>query len=130
MWWQAHMFKLFWYTSYWNSLQLEILIQAHIFATIFGIYKRFHFKVEGYTLCMCIRMSQWCHTMVDGAKFWISCKWTAFLSSFSPLQVIQNLVPSIIVRGQCAIWIAKLQPFTKMCNIWGPYLIKLIRILM
>ena len=22
-----------------------------------------------------IRMSHWCHTMVDGAKFWITCKW-------------------------------------------------------
>ena len=30
-----------------------------------------------------IRMSHWRHTMVDGAEFWISCKWPAFLSSFS-----------------------------------------------
>ena len=48
-----------------------------------------------------IRKSQWCHTMVDGAVFWISCKQPAFLSGFSHLQVIQNLVPSIIVWHQC-----------------------------
>ena len=33
--------------------------------------------------------------MVDDAKFWISCKRPAFLSSFSRLQLIQNSAPSV-----------------------------------
>ena len=43
-----------------------------------------------------IRMSHWRHTMVDGAKFWISYQWLAFLSIFSRWQLIQNLAPSTI----------------------------------
>ena len=50
-----------------------------------------------------IRISHWRHTMVDGAKFWISCKQPAFLSSFSRLQVIQNSAPSTILWRQCDI---------------------------
>ena len=50
-------------------------------------------------------MSHWRHMTVDGAEFWISCKQPAFLSSFSHLQVIHNLVPSTIVWHQCDIWI-------------------------
>ena len=48
-----------------------------------------------------IRMSHFRHTMVDGAEFWISSKQPAFLSSFSPTQVIQNSAPSTIVWRQC-----------------------------
>ena len=54
-----------------------------------------------------IRMSHWRHTMVNGPEFWISCKRPAFLSSFSPLQVIQNLAPSTIMWRQCDIGINK-----------------------
>ena len=52
-----------------------------------------------------IRMSHWCHTMVDGAKFWISCQWLAFLSIFSRWQLIQNSAPSTIMWRQCDIQI-------------------------
>ena len=31
----------------------------------------------------------------EGAKFWITCKWLASLSSLSPLQVIQNKGPGV-----------------------------------
>ena len=50
-----------------------------------------------------IRMSHWCHKMVDGTEFWITCKRPAFLSSFSRLLVIQNLAPSTMVWHQCDI---------------------------
>ena len=38
-------------------------------------------------------MQHWRYPATDGAEFWISCKWPAFLSSFSRLQVIQNKRP-------------------------------------
>ena len=38
-------------------------------------------------------MSHWHGQTIDGAEFWITCKWLAFLSSFSHLQVIQNKGP-------------------------------------
>ena len=41
--------------------------------------------------------------MVDAAELLINCKQPAFLSSFSRLQVIQNLAPSTIVWHQCDI---------------------------
>ena len=50
-------------------------------------------------------MSHWRHTMVDGAKFWISCKRPTFLSNFSHLQLIENSVPSVARWHQCDIWI-------------------------
>ena len=53
------------------------------------------------------QMSHWRHTIVDGAEFWISCKQPTFLSSFSPLQIIQNLAPSTIVWRQWNIQIPK-----------------------
>ena len=53
-------------------------------------------------------MSHWCHTMVDGAEYWISCKRPAFLSSFSRLQVIRNSAQSAIVWHQCDIWMLSL----------------------
>ena len=52
-----------------------------------------------------IRMSHWRHAMVDGAKFWISYHWLAFLSHLSCWKLIQNLVPSTIVWRQCDIQI-------------------------
>ena len=50
-------------------------------------------------------MSHWCHTMVNGAKFWISYQQLAFLSGFSCWQLIINLAPSTIVWRQCDIQI-------------------------
>ena len=52
-----------------------------------------------------IRMSHWCHTMVDGAKFWITCKWLELLRKAGCLQLIRNTTPSTIVWCQCDIWI-------------------------
>ena len=54
-------------------------------------------------LFLSIRMSHWCHTIVYGAEFWISCKRPAFLSTFSRLQKIQNSAPSTILGRQCDI---------------------------
>ena len=49
--------------------------------------------------------------MIDAAEFWINCKLPAFLSSFSHLQVIQNLAPSTILWCQCDIQMALLNSF-------------------
>ena len=48
-----------------------------------------------------IRMSHWRHTMVDGAKFWISCQQPKLLRRASQWQPIQNSVKSSIVWRQC-----------------------------
>ena len=40
-----------------------------------------------------IRMQHWRPKATDGAKFWISCKRPAFLSTSSRLQMIQNKRP-------------------------------------
>ena len=39
----------------------------------------------------------------QGRLFWIVCKWPAFLSSFSRLQLIQNSAPSVAGMRQCDI---------------------------
>ena len=52
-----------------------------------------------------IRMTHWCHTMVDGDEFWISCQWLTFLSILSHWQPIQNSAPSTMVWRQCDIQI-------------------------
>ena len=52
-----------------------------------------------------IRMSHWRCQVTEGAEFWISCKQPAFLSNSSHLQLIQNSVPSVARRRQCAIQI-------------------------
>ena len=54
-------------------------------------------------------MSHWCHTMVDGDEFLISCKQPAFLSSFRCLQVIQNSATSTILWRHCDIRILYVQ---------------------
>ena len=43
-------------------------------------------------------MSHWRQQMVDGADFWISCHWLAFLSSLSQWQLIQKYKKS--ARGR------------------------------
>ena len=48
-------------------------------------------------------MSQWRHTMVDGAEFWITCKRLKLLRKAHSLQLIQNSAPSNIVLRQCDI---------------------------
>ena len=52
-------------------------------------------------------MSHWRQQMVDGADFWISCHWLAFLSSLSQWQLIQKLVPSTICCHQYDIGIRR-----------------------
>ena len=44
-------------------------------------------------------------TLVDGAEFWIICKWLKLLRKAGPLQLIQNSAPSTIVWCQCDIQI-------------------------
>ena len=64
-----------------------------------------------------IRMSQWCHTIIDGAKFWIFCQQLRILRKAIHWQLIQNLEPSTIVWCQCNIWIDKnwMKIFPKPC---------------
>ena len=70
-------------------------------------------------------MSHWCHKMIDGAKFWISCWQLAFLSILSRQQLIQDLVPSTILWCQCDIridhwyesWSCHIS-FSFYCNLW------------
>ena len=50
-----------------------------------------------------IWMSHWRRRATEGADFWISCKQPAFLSSFSCLQLIQNLAPYVTRQRQCDI---------------------------
>ena len=72
-----------------------------------------------------IRMSHWRHTMVDGAKFWITCKWLTLLRKAGCLQLIQNLAPSTIVWCQCDIriglskidWFSRTQIKSNYVNI-------------
>ena len=63
-------------------------------------------------------MSHWQHTMVNGAKFWISYQQLAFLSSFGRWQLIQNLAPYTIVWRQCHIQITALS-VTCSCMLWN-----------
>ena len=42
----------------------------------------------------------------QGRLFWITCKWLKLLRKASRLQVIQNLVPSVVRWRQCDIRIA------------------------
>ena len=55
----------------------------------------------------------------QGRLFWIVCKWPAFLSSFSRLQLIQNSAPSVAGMRQCDIRIA-----FKLSIIKHPFYIK------
>ena len=48
-------------------------------------------------------MSHWRNTMVDGAKYWIICKWLKLLRKSGRLQLIQNSAPPTIMRRQCDI---------------------------
>ena len=57
-----------------------------------------------------IQMSHWRHTMLDGAKLWISCEWLAFLNISGRSQMIQNSAPSTIVWCQCDIRIGSNNP--------------------
>ena len=52
-----------------------------------------------------IWMSHWCHTMLDGNKFWIVCKQLKLLRKAGCLLLIQNSMPSTIMLRQCDIWI-------------------------
>ena len=53
-------------------------------------------------------MQHWSHPATDGAKFWISYKQPAFLSSLSHLQVIQNKPPWCLgVAYVIAGWVFK-----------------------
>ena len=52
-----------------------------------------------------IWMSHWRCRATEGAEFWISCKWPAFLSNSSRLQLIQNSAPSVAWLRQCNIQI-------------------------
>ena len=75
-------------------------------------------------LSLGIQMSHWCHTMLDGTKFWISCKQPARRSSSSHLQMIPNLVPSTIVWYQFDMGILRFSieenfAFLRKCNSYS-----------
>ena len=54
-----------------------------------------------------MQMSHWRHMMVDGAEFWITCKWLKLLRKAGCLQLIQNSAPSTIGWRQCDIWMKR-----------------------
>ena len=54
-------------------------------------------------LVICIRMSNWHHKIVEGAKFWIIYQQLRLLSVFIRWQLIQNLAPSTILWRHCDI---------------------------
>ena len=69
------------------------------------------------------RMSHWRHWVTEGTKFWISCKWPAFLSNFSCLQIVQHSVPSVTRRCQCDIQILLIKKMTGLARkntFWHP----------
>ena len=77
-----------WLEKAWTSLY-RVLVKAILWSNDTGIL-----------------MSHWCHTMIDGAEFWISCQRIRMLRKVSHWQLIQNLVQSTIVWRQCDIRIA------------------------
>ena len=52
---------------------------------------------------VCIRMSHWHQQMIDGAEFWISCKWLKALWKASKWQQIKWSAPTTICWCQCDI---------------------------
>ena len=60
-----------------------------------------HILVKGWSLA--IQMAHWPRTMIDGTKFWITCKGLKLLRKAVHLQLIQNLAPSTIVWHHCDI---------------------------
>ena len=89
-------------TSYKTSYKIHTLADVAIHAIDSATPATLHFDTVDKTMyCISansflpwIRMQYWRRPVTDGAEFWISCKQPAFLSSFSPLQVIQNKRPS------------------------------------
>ena len=61
--------------------------------------------LKNFTIFLSFLASNWCPTMVDGAKFLISCHWLKLLRKASRWQPIQNLEPSYIMLHQCDIQI-------------------------
>ena len=57
------------------------------------IFVPFSEKLNFNSNFVSIWMSHWCRRATEGAEFRNTCKWLAFLSSFSHLQVIQNKCP-------------------------------------
>ena len=74
--------------------------------------KKVHIKI------FLIRMSHWHHTMVDGAKFWISYQRLTVLSISSHWELIQNSAPSTIMWGQCDI---QMRYVSLENNLFGTY---------
>ena len=67
---------------------------------------------------LCIWMTHWRNTMVDGAEFWIICKRLKLLRKGGHLQLIQNSAPSTIVWRQYDIRMIcrKIHGFTTKCS--------------
>ena len=67
-----------------------------------------------------IWMSHKRHKMVDGAEFWISCQWLAYISILCCRQLIQNSAPSTICWCHCDIWIGlkSFSPFQSQNRIY------------
>ena len=65
------------------------------------IFVPFSEKLNFNSNFVSIWMSHWCRRATEGAEFRNTCKWLAFLSSFSHLQVIQNKRPLVLGRGIC-----------------------------
>ena len=93
-----------------------ILYQEDL-ADVLGIFNEITYTINGSFIhnkssktesafIFLIWMSHCRHQATEGTEFWISCKLPAFLSNFSPLQLIQNSVPSFTRQRQCDIQIS------------------------
>ena len=91
--------------------QIALMIRAMEKSFGDDISSRIHLGSFVKILCLIlpILMSHWHNTMVDGAKFWISCQQLIILRKASHWQLIQNSAPSTIVWRQCDI---------RMIRIW------------
>ena len=65
-----------------------------------------------------IRMSHWHQQMVDGAEFWISCKWLKALRKASQSQLIKCSAPSTICWRQCDIRIVQWNNGSELTIFW------------
>ena len=107
---------------------------SSVYITRYNFYVTFIYEVVGQywktirdllrvsTIFYTIRMSHWHQQMVNGAKFWISCKWLKAQRKGSQWQLIKCSAPSTICWRQWEItdFTFKVQLFWKsqknMCD--------------
>ena len=87
---------------------IHSLMTSNLGVWITGTHKHKDFR--------CIWMSHWHQQMVDGAEFWIDCKWLKALRKASQSQLIKCSAPSTICWCQCDFEIMKsIKFFATLC---------------